>query len=79
MSSINSKYPGVFYKDSGQSFENILYYGNEWLLFIWEVILVVILDYSTTNFTFAALMAWIINEVGYWHFVLKVWFTSVSI
>ncbi|XP_063693792.1 meckelin-like isoform X2 [Bolinopsis microptera] len=54
---------GVLYNDEGQSFEKVLYYGNEWLLFTWDVILIVMLDYSTQNFTFAALGAWFINEV----------------
>jgi len=54
---------GTLYNDSGQSFESVLYYGNEWVLFKWELMLLLVLDLLTTDFIFSAVLAWFINEV----------------
>ena len=54
---------GLLYQDKGQSFENVFCYGNEWLLFLWDILLVIVLDCLQKNFAFSALLAWFINEV----------------
>ena len=57
-------FTGMLYPDDGQSFESVLYYGNEWLLFTWDVILLSTIDYWSGSFVLSAVVAWIFNEVS---------------
>lgn len=54
---------GTFYMDKGHSFDSILFYGNEQLLFQIEILLFICLIVISGNFLFAILLLGIVSEV----------------
>lgn len=55
---------GTFYMDNGHSFDSILFYGNEHLLFQIEILLFICLIIISGNFLFAILLLGIVSEVS---------------
>lgn len=55
---------GTFYMDNGHSFDSILFYGNEQLLFQIEILLFLSLIIISGNFLFAILLLGIASEVN---------------
>lgn len=57
----------MFYlvSDHGNSFGDLHYYGNEKILFIFEVCLFCLVDNFSKNLILAALITWIISFVSY--------------
>ncbi|KAK6982489.1 Meckelin [Biomphalaria glabrata] len=54
---------GIFYYDNGHSFDNVLFYGNELMLLIFDVLLFCIVDLIFTNFVLAGIITYIISEL----------------
>lgn len=54
---------GTFYLDNGHSFDSILFYGNEQLLFQIEILLFLCIVVITGNFLFALLLVGIAYQV----------------
>ncbi|XP_078488655.1 meckelin-like [Ciona intestinalis] len=52
-----------FYNDPGNSFTNVLFYGNEFALLLFEVLLFNIIDYSQQNFPLAAILTYMCGQV----------------
>lgn len=59
---------GTFYMDKGHSFDSILFYGNEQLLFQVEILLFLCFIIISGNFLFAILFLGIVSEVSFVHF-----------
>ncbi|OAF71066.1 Meckelin [Intoshia linei] len=43
----------VLYKDNGHSFDSVLFYGNEWYLLSFELLIFLIIDYYSQNYILA--------------------------
>lgn len=54
---------GTFFLDNGHSFDNVLFYGNEMLLFMLELLLFICIIVICGNFLFAILFVGIVYEV----------------
>ncbi|KAH9495634.1 Meckelin [Bulinus truncatus] len=54
---------GILYYDSGHSFDNVLFYGNELMLLIFDVLLFCIVDLICTNFVLAGTITYLIIEL----------------
>lgn len=56
---------GTFYMDKGHSFDSILFYGNEQMLFQVEMLLFICFIIISGNFLFAILILGIASQVFY--------------
>lgn len=54
---------GTFYMDNGHSFDSILFYGNEQLLFQFECLLFICIMIISGNFLFAILFLGVFTQV----------------
>ncbi|KAI3379389.1 hypothetical protein SNEBB_010459 [Seison nebaliae] len=54
---------GTFYNDNGHSFDEVLWYGNERNLFIWNMITFALTDWFYHNFVLSAIITLISNEI----------------
>lgn len=54
---------GTFFMDNGHSFDNVLFYGNEMLLFMLELLLFICIIVICGNFLFAILFVAVVHEV----------------
>jgi len=54
---------GFFYNESGTSFGNVLYYGNELMLLIFEVLFWGLIDLGTQNYFFDGAMLYLLMEI----------------
>eukprot|EP00042_Codosiga_hollandica_P036955 m.287014 g.287014 ORF g.287014 m.287014 type:complete len:974 (+) comp55006_c0_seq2:130-3051(+) len=54
---------GVFYRDSGHSFDQILFYGHEMKLFLLDLLLFAFTDYYSTNVVLAAVITYLVDKV----------------
>uniref|UniRef100_H2YEV3 Meckelin n=1 Tax=Ciona savignyi TaxID=51511 RepID=H2YEV3_CIOSA len=52
-----------FYNDPGNSFANVLFYGNEFAILIFEVLLFTLIDYTQQNYVLAAVITYICGQV----------------
>uniref|UniRef100_A0A8C6X5E6 Transmembrane protein 67 n=1 Tax=Naja naja TaxID=35670 RepID=A0A8C6X5E6_NAJNA len=53
----------IFYNDEGHSFSDILYYGNETTLLIFDMLFFAIVDMATQNFVLAAVLTYLQQEI----------------
>jgi len=53
---------GIFYNDNGHSFDNILFYGNELELVIFDVLFFCIVDLIVTDFVLAGVITYLATE-----------------
>ena len=54
---------GIFYNDDGKSFTNMLLYGVEWSLLVFDILFFAIVDLASTNFTLAAVLTYFADAV----------------
>eukprot|EP00051_Salpingoeca_urceolata_P013872 m.175519 g.175519 ORF g.175519 m.175519 type:complete len:968 (+) comp17921_c0_seq7:1121-4024(+) len=54
---------GVFYPDSGQGFASVLFYGNEWLLFTFDLMLFGLIDFLAESWVAAAVVVYVVQLV----------------
>ncbi|CAL1535264.1 unnamed protein product [Lymnaea stagnalis] len=54
---------GIFYSDNGHSFDNVLFYGNELMLLIFDVLLFCIVDLIFMDFVLAGIITYLIIEL----------------
>lgn len=54
---------GIFYLDSGHSFDNSLFYGNENLLVQFELMIFLVVTIISENFLIAIIIVGAINQV----------------
>ncbi|XP_026561755.1 meckelin [Pseudonaja textilis] len=53
----------IFYNDEGHSFSDIIYYGNETTLLIFDMLFFAIVDLATQNFVLAAVLTYLQQEI----------------
>ncbi|XP_062987006.1 meckelin isoform X2 [Elgaria multicarinata webbii] len=53
----------IFYNDEGHSFSDVLYYGNEAILLIFDMLFFAIVDMATQNFVLAAVLTYLQQEI----------------
>ena len=49
--------------ESGHSFNEVLFYGNEWSLLSFEMLLFLVIDFAGRNYVLAAVVTYIISKV----------------
>jgi meckelin len=54
----------LFYVDNERTFTEILFYGEENTLFIWNVITFLFIDYLFSNYILAAIVTYVLNLVS---------------
>ena len=52
----------IFYNDDGRSFNSILFYGNEWTLMFFDLLVFATMDLIYPNFVFAGVMAYLFSK-----------------
>lgn len=62
---------GTFYMDNGHSFDSVLFYGNEQLLFQIEILFFICIIIISGNFLFAILFLGIASQVNITHLSTK--------
>lgn len=62
---------GTFYMDNGHSFDSVLFYGNEQLLFQIEILFFICIIIISGNFLFAILFLGIASQVNIYLFKYK--------
>lgn len=55
---------GIFYMDSGHSFDKVLFYGHEWTFFLFELMNFIFIVMLTGNYLVACLTVAIVNRVS---------------
>ncbi|KAK3586521.1 hypothetical protein CHS0354_035056 [Potamilus streckersoni] len=60
---LDSTEKGIFYNDNGHSFDQVLFYGNEMTLLVFEILLFCIVDLIFTNYIIAGVITYIITEL----------------
>ncbi|KAJ6663950.1 hypothetical protein lerEdw1_008904 [Lerista edwardsae] len=53
----------IFYNDEGHSFSDVLYYGNEATLLIFDMLFFAVVDLATQNFVLAAVLTYLQQEI----------------
>ncbi|PVD20536.1 hypothetical protein C0Q70_18692 [Pomacea canaliculata] len=56
---------GIFYNDNGHSFDQILFYGNEMSLLLFDVLLFCMVDFIWMNYVLDGVITYIITEVAF--------------
>ncbi|KAI0219965.1 Meckelin [Lamellibrachia satsuma] len=59
----DSSYKGMFITDNGHSFDNVLFFGNETTLIIFEILLFCLIDVILHNFVLAGILTYFIGYV----------------
>ncbi|XP_063715703.1 meckelin-like isoform X2 [Symsagittifera roscoffensis] len=59
----NSPTRGIFYSDAGHVFDKVLFYGNEFSLFVFDVYLFVALDYMIGSYLLSAIGVYIVQKI----------------
>ncbi|THD26645.1 Meckelin [Fasciola hepatica] len=59
----DTTYEGLFYLDDGNSFGDVLYYGNEILLFVFDALLFCLVDLLGNNLILDALIALLVSTI----------------
>ncbi|GFN86065.1 meckelin [Plakobranchus ocellatus] len=54
---------GIFYNDNGHSFDNVLFYGNEMMLIIFDTLFFCVVDYIFTDYVLAGILTYLITEL----------------
>ncbi|XP_042906064.1 meckelin isoform X2 [Parasteatoda tepidariorum] len=54
---------GYFYNDDGRSFSNVMFYGNESILLLFDVLLFTAIDIASTDFVLSAILTFLIAKV----------------
>ncbi|XP_075245518.1 meckelin-like isoform X2 [Convolutriloba macropyga] len=54
---------GIFYSDSGHVFDKVLFYGNEFSLFLFDVYLFVAIDYMIESYLLSAIGVYIVQKI----------------
>lgn len=49
--------------DNGHSFEKVMYFGLEYTLLGFELMLFIVTDLASENYTFAALLTYVISQI----------------
>uniref|UniRef100_A0A8B9MMK9 Transmembrane protein 67 n=1 Tax=Accipiter nisus TaxID=211598 RepID=A0A8B9MMK9_9AVES len=55
----------IFYNDEGHSFSDVLYYGNETTLLIFDILFFSIVDLASQSFVLAAILTYLQQEVNF--------------
>lgn len=53
----------IFYKDDGKSFNSVLFYGHEWTLMLFDLLLFAVVDYIAMDYVLAGIITYIISKV----------------
>ncbi|XP_075599833.1 meckelin [Balearica regulorum gibbericeps] len=53
----------IFYNDEGQSFTDVLYYGNETTLLIFDILFFSVVDLASQSFVLAAILTYLQQEI----------------
>merc|ERR1712034_80455 len=53
----------IFFNDFGHSFDAILFFGNEFTLFAFNVLVFSIVDFSTGNTVLAVVVTWLVYSI----------------
>ncbi|NWW96197.1 MKS3 protein, partial [Rhynochetos jubatus] len=53
----------IFYNDAGQSFSDVLYYGNETTLLIFDILFFSVVDLASQSFVLAAILTYLQQEI----------------
>ncbi|KAM6410763.1 meckelin isoform 2-T2 [Pluvialis apricaria] len=53
----------IFYNDEGHSFSDVLYYGNETMLLIFDILFFSIVDLASQSFVLAAILTYLQQEI----------------
>ncbi|XP_037236867.1 meckelin isoform X1 [Falco biarmicus] len=53
----------IFYNDEGQSFSDVLYYGNETTLLIFDILFFSVVDLASQSFVLAAILTYLQQEI----------------
>lgn len=53
----------IFYNDEGHSFSEVLYYGNETTLLIFDILFFSVVDLATQSFVLAAILTYLQQEI----------------
>ncbi|XP_060631585.2 meckelin [Anolis sagrei] len=53
----------IFYNDEGHSFSDVLYYGNESVLLIFDLLFFTVVDMATQSFVLAAVLTYLQQEI----------------
>ncbi|KAI3383805.1 hypothetical protein SNEBB_010225 [Seison nebaliae] len=53
----------MFYCDDERHFDNVIWYGNERCLFIWNAIIFALTDYFAHSYLIAAFVCWLLNYI----------------
>ncbi|GFR70016.1 meckelin [Elysia marginata] len=54
---------GIFYNDNGHSFDNVLFYGNEMMLVVFDTLFFCVVDYIFTNYVLAGILTYLVTEL----------------
>ncbi|XP_054716868.1 meckelin-like [Uloborus diversus] len=54
---------GYFYNDDGRSFSSVLFYGNETVLLLFDVLLFSVIDLASSDFVLAAVLTFIFAKI----------------
>ncbi|KXJ16794.1 Meckelin [Exaiptasia diaphana] len=53
----------IFYKDDGKSFNSVLFYGHEWTLMLFDLLVFAVVDFIATDYILAGILTYIISKV----------------
>ena len=56
------------FADDGHSFDQVLFYGNEMTLLLFDMLTFCIVDYIFMNYVVAGVITYLLSEVGYFCF-----------
>lgn len=53
----------IFYNDDGCLFNLILFYGNEWILMFYDLLIFVVMDLIYFDYVFVGIMLYVFSKV----------------
>lgn len=53
----------IFYNDDGRLFNSILFYGNEWILMFFDLLIFVVMDLIYFDYVFVGIMLYVFSKV----------------
>ncbi|ESO89760.1 hypothetical protein LOTGIDRAFT_192673 [Lottia gigantea] len=54
---------GVLYNDNGHSFDQVLFYGNELTLILFDILMFCMVDYAAQDFVLAGVLTYLVSEL----------------
>ena len=52
----------IFYNDDGRSFNSVLFYGNEWTLMLFDLLVFAVMDLASKDFVFAGIFTYLVTK-----------------